>query len=677
MKDNVKPAKKPDAKPAPKLSQSPIPNDPWTSCGNCTQKPLVRPTCEDIGFEVKPYCRFLRADSLGGNSGQIRPTLKTKEETTNNPTPTNDPKPVTTETRTIIPGAEVITRTTTRSTTIHTVTTTIPLSVSDGGCVTLEIEDQYKGGNYEWKLASDNLVFVGDDGNKLETPNNIKTGDKVIVRALEKVGPAKVFVRDTVTGKCRNVMLNVVWIVFSEAKEKINPATGKEDPNDTIYGFDDFTWPESGASPSTPKPHYSHISIQSDKATRVHVKIEGGATASDFDYATGDGSVCSVIGQILTKPDGSEFDLKLQAGKATSTSTPPEEKTRLIVRCKGHDEQGNHTCKATQGLEFAKLGVHVYILKIIKVAVARIEDPEEAASTLKKPLVKQYEFKDFEKHANRLLKRAVVKCEIKDHTPPGTALEVRGFADKANGGVIFIPGQNQWEYLDKIQTGFPLTEVEGFRRVAIVHETMYRFVLKERANANAESIVITSPPGSVSTPREITFWDMDANGKWSESSDKSITMTGVKPHPRGGSEVSLSKRLALTHEVNTTKVVVSIGGFVKLNAKLSDRPVIVKDMSNIATVNPVSVAILHELGHSDLNLLDIRDAEESNNATNLMHHKMHNDSYPDIAKILPLHLLRYCRRPYHYDDEKDEDKAKPGDMDECQWDKANRKEAVR
>ena len=107
------------------------------------------------------------------------------------------------------------------------------------------------------------------------------------------------------------------------------------------YGYDDFDTPAVLTD--------DHICVKQSDYTFLHVKIEGGAVGTDFNFAGTDAALITPA-----TPDGiAEFDLRLDAAAEN------KKETDLHARCQ---------CPAATS--FALIKAHVYKEKVVDIVVS-------------------------------------------------------------------------------------------------------------------------------------------------------------------------------------------------------------------------------------------------------------------------------------------------------------------
>lgn len=351
------------------------------------------------------------------------------------------------------------------------------------------------------------------------------------------------------------------------------------------YGYDDFDTPSIGTD--------DHLSVKSDSETTLAVTIEGGALGSDFDFTCDDPMVCTVE----AAPAEAKFDLKIRAKTFQKMGTI----LRAKARCPSYSE-------------FASITVHVYSENLVKVGIVKVFDSKSSATALKFPSADYAEHQDL---ANEKLKEAVVKFKLRNIIKKNEGLDVA--FDQAKAGVLIF---------DINSAGGA-----GFRAI------------KEAVRPAIDEYCVVILRGM----KSYYYLDLPAR-----KGDKSITVRGmnvfmsVMPLGAGATQemVEITKNEGnIGYLASPLLFDHAAGEPLEFDAVAwSSNPIVIAEGDQ--TVDTLKWTILHEVGHSALNLQDIVDQKD------FMNHDVGNTDY----------RLRYCPRQSQYN---------PG-VTENQWEKIPR-----
>jgi len=589
------------------------------AAASCGGLPVEAPRTSPTVIEIEDHCKFIRADSKLPASA------------------------------TFFSGGEVI-------------------RAGDGGCVELKVKNPKAGTTYSWTELSNNIKLVDANREPLAA-NPPPTGTKVIVRAQDLPGEAKVEVRDS-EGNRGEAILEVVRITFSGCRSPSGTACPAVPANaNPVYGFDDCTTPNPPfLPPLAPRPpsntipplpedlRHPHISIESNKETHVHVKIEGNAKGPDFDFIDKD-TVFNIVG---SPPSSDDFVLTLKA-------KPNLEKEGAFLRvcCKGYGGNSvKHTCYKDKDKEFARLGVHVYAMKEVKVVVAKVYDPRYSsvaplpgtAAVAPGSATDSYlnyptdDYVAFAPDANKILRGAVVKYDFENYQGSANPIPLE-FADP-NGFFVYTPGFNGTQ--PELRSGGAalnqlkqVIQAPGRKRVAIIRKMKTAYYLAEAASPPTpaspppQKIEIKAHPRDIRLNESMTIGPETVVFTSAVESTKKIPGTDQKINP-GGATVTLQNPLLNPYPANA-EILYGAAGW-------STDPILVTE--GTSPVDHVRGTVLHEIGHTDLKLSDIVDAIPTSDATIIMHYQRGRKN----------ERLRYCPRPLRRKHSRD-----PSIKEENQW----------
>ena len=658
---------------------------PRSTCENC-QSTDSTPQSTDIEFD--PHCKYLRADSM-------RPLT---------------PKFIPAEIPSSVPGGQSIETSNRRNRWLLDKDTSgiaNPPRAHDGGVVTVKVKGNANTVGYIWEL-SDKAEFVKVDANGKVTgqyldmvpgsPTKYTGKGTMHVRALG--APGTVTVKAEKDGKTGTTQVEIVCITFEKCTQG---ARCSQAANFPIYGFDDcdpqppITRPPvnwnvgpnrttaiTPANPAPPAPPlsayehllYPHISVETNKPTHVHVKIEGNvAAATDFIFKTDATGVCEVLNASnpVLVPDTqtgprrapvTNVILQLKAKRVT----PQNNKTLLRVLCHGiNNNDRNHTCKND---EFAKLGVHVYLRKEVQVIVAKVFDSSKPGTT-----VSTCASTDFDNTTNsslnnkvKILNEAVVTYNMENYTNAspsnGVVVQTPGLVDiknhpdastmfDSNGFFLYYHGTlDGGPALAKLVSILGASNVSK-KYVAIVNKLKSIYVLKLPANAGSLTITVTAPMAKENS--ELTLSGLgppipaldattgrpvlDASGAPTYTTPTNTEPVKTTTVTRNASGATITLKTPLRHPYQA-------GAILEFSAAgWSSEPII---MTESGTVDDIMRIVMHEVGHTHLKLFDVNDVDVGGNITSrdaeaMMHFQAGTKD----------NLLRYCPRPRHYNPDVD------------------------
>ncbi|MFL6656560.1 MAG: hypothetical protein ACJ8GW_00665 [Massilia sp.] len=450
------------------------------------------------------------------------------------------------------------------------VLTTPCLIVNVGARISMTAADLpgESGGTYTWSSPSTKIQLVNT------------TGGTLVVKALAAPSAARDAETITVTRTAPDGSTKVKTVSLTVAKVTFSPAATQK------YGYDDFDTPLVLDD--------DHLSVKSSGDTLVNVKIEGGALGSDFNFVAVDPTVCTCD----PAPGTATFDLTVHA--------KTWQKKASVLQAK---------VKCPSAAVFAKITVHVYTEKVVKVLVAKVADSASAGTTL------TYATADYAAHqapANDKLKEAVVKYEITNFDAANNVTNV-AFDTDASGALSYDINNGGGAEFNLIKAAVTST-VAGQFRVVIIKEMKSYYYLSVAAAVGDTTITVRGA-NVFQAPMVL---DSGAN-------KETVTVTG-----NTGNVGTLSAPLAFAHPVGT-KVEFPAAGW-------GNDPIMIAEGS--ATLDVTKWTILHEVGHRALELMDIVDTKD------FMHFSQANTDY----------RLRFCPRVSKY---------KPG-VKENQWDKIPR-----
>lgn len=339
------------------------------------------------------------------------------------------------------------------------------------------------------------------------------------------------------------------------------------------YGYDNFDTPLD--------PDDDHISVRSGDFTFVSVLIEGGAIGSDFDFVCDDPKIC----MCLSAPGSAQFSLRINAKPWSKSSTA------LRVKAK---------CPA--GPIFATTTIHVYSEKIVKVLVAKVADLQSPGTALKFPGA------DYSAHqtiANEKLKEAVVRYEISNFDSNNGVTNV-SFDTFVRGGLEYDINGGGGAGFDMINQAVPPRDADAYRVVMV--RKMRSFYYLNLAAKKGETTV--SVRGNNVFSAEMPL-------------GKGTTAERIKVIKSVGNVGYLAAPLSYDHAIGETLEFPA--------AAWSNDPIIIAEGET--SVQQVCWTLLHEVGHSALELSDVVDPAD------FMHFEQSNSDY----------RLRYCPRQTRYD----------------------------
>lgn len=359
----------------------------------------------------------------------------------------------------------------------------------------------------------------------------------------------------------KTVNVTVAKVTFSAAPTQSN-------------GYDDFDTPGDPAD--------DHVCVKSAASSLVKVKIEGGVVGTDFDFACEPSGICTP-----DAPDGTPtFDLRLNAQRRQKAQTA------LLAKV-----------KCPSAAVFARLAVHVYTERVVRVLVAKVFDSTSPTSALANPGV------DYAAHqtpANDKLKEAVVRYEIANFGT-GAATDVAFDTDR-NGAVSYDINAGGGADVTAITNAVPGGADQY--RVIIVRRLKSFYYLSREAHVGDTTITVRG--SNVFTANNMPLGTGAAQELISVVSN-------------AGNVATLAAPLTKAHAVGEPLEFPAAGWSGSLT-----KPIFIQEGS--AAVDVAKWTVLHEVGHAALELADIVDP------TDFMHFQQ---SWTDYR-------LRYCPRTLKY-----------------------------
>lgn len=338
------------------------------------------------------------------------------------------------------------------------------------------------------------------------------------------------------------------------------------------YGYDDYDTPLIQDD--------DHVSIKSNSETFIGVKIEGGALGTDFSFVPDDAKVCTVD----AAPDKSEFDLRIQAKSWQKKAT--------VLRAK---------MKCSASTVCAALNLNVYAEKVVKVLVAKVANNAFSATALIYP---NADYAGHQTLANEKLKEGVVRFDLKNFTTDNSVVHV-DFGKNIDGALIFdINSQGGLEF-DLISASMNSNEPDQYR-VAIIKKMRSYYYLDRPVRKGDTSISVRG---------NNVFKAIMPLGKGQSLENIDVISTS-------GNIATLAKPLNFDHASGEPLEFPAV-------AWSTDPIIITEDAS---TLDITKWTILHEVGHSALELQDIVDL------TNFMNFHVGTTD----------NRLRYCPRESRY-----------------------------
>ena len=413
------------------------------------------------------------------------------------------------------------------------------------------------GGRYAWTTGSGKIRLLNASTQlatveALDTPSSARDAEVITVTRTGTDGK-------TVS---KTINVTVAKLTFSSSAAQSN-------------GYDDFDTPTNPAD--------DHLCVKSGASTVVKVAIEGGAIGTDFDFACEPASVCT------PEPPGgaATFDLRLTAQRHQKAQTA------LLAKV-----------KCPSAAVFAKLAVHVYTEKVVKVVVAKVFDSTSPTSALVNPAV------DYAAHqvpANDKLKEAVVRYEISNFGAGGASTDIAFDADR-NGAVSYDINAGGGSEVTAITSA--ITSTADKYRVVIVRRLKSFYYLSRAASVGDTTITVrgsnvftaANMPLGIGTNQEL-----------------------VSVVSNAGNVATLAAPLARAHPIGEPLEFPAAGWSGDL-----DNPIFIQEGD--APVDIAKWTILHEVGHAALKLADIVDRTDFMNF---------QQSWTDYR-------LRYCPRTLNY-----------------------------
>lgn len=383
-------------------------------------------------------------------------------------------------------------------------------------------------GAYEWTTSSAKITL----GNS--------TSSTVTVTALDQASASRDAETITVTRKQDGCPPVVKVVKVTVAKVTFSAAASQR------FGHDNFDTPAD--------PLDDHICIKKSDYTFLHVKIEGGAVGTDFDFICDDATVCTP----LPPPATAEFDLRLNAAAENKKDTDLHAKVK---------------CPAATS--FTHIRVHVYKEREVDVVVAKF-DKTKTGANLRFPTA------DYAAHstpANAKLKEAVVKYNITNYDPANAVTPV----NLVGGGATVTYDINGGGGADLTAIGAAMTGTGTKVRVAIIRDMKSVYILSAAAAAGDTTLVVTA--GS-------TFFHVgDTPPLGTGATRETIKITAL-----AGNTITCAK-LTKAHRA---------GEMIEFPAAgWSSDPILIIEGS--ATLDVTKWTVLHEVGHRALELADIID----------------------------------------------------------------------
>lgn len=384
------------------------------------------------------------------------------------------------------------------------------------------------GGSFQWTTPSTRVTLVNP------------TSATVTVRASDTVSSARgaesitvTFTPTTGAPVVKTAEVTVAKVTFSAAPSQ-------------RYGYDDFDTPAVLTD--------DHICVKQSDYTFLHVKIEGGAVGTDFNFAGTDAALITP-----TTPDGiAEFDLRLDAAAEN------KKETDLHARCQ---------CPATTS--FALIKAHVYKEKVVDIVVAKI-DKTTTGTNLRFPTA------DYSAHsatANAKLKEAVVKYNISNFDSANSVTPVNLAGGAATVAYDIAAGGGA----DVTAIGSAMTGTGTKIRLAVVRNMISVYKLSAAAAVGATSLTVTASS---------TFFQVgDTPPLGTGTTRENITISALS-----GNTITCN---ALTHAH-------AAGETIEFPAAgWASDPILIIEGNTALDV--IKWTILHEAGHRALTLADIED----------------------------------------------------------------------
>ena len=406
-----------------------------------------------------------------------------------------------------------------------------------GGRVTLTADDlpTFPTGTYTWRTTS----------NKIRLLNT--TGGSLTVEGLANPSAARdaetITVTRTATGCApvtKTVTVTVAKVTFSQAANQ-------------RYGYDDFDTPAD--------PLDDHISIKKSDHSFVHVVIEGGAVASDFDFVCDTPATClpAIPG------GGAVFDLRLNGGAVQKAETPLHAKVK---------------CPSAQS--FAQIQVHVYAEVLVEVVVAKIHDSTVAATAL------NFATADYSAHTaavNDVTKAAVVRYDITNYDAANAMTNVR--YDLDNNGVVTFDIAAADSGPELVAISAAMTGTGTKTRIAIVKDMKSYYYLSVAAAIGDTTLTVRGT--------SVFFTAGDAIPIGSGAGAENGVAASI-----AGNVITLTAPLTKAHAINTTLEFPAAGW--------STSPILIIEGSS--SVDIVKWTVPHEAGHHALGYSDIVDRND-------------------------------------------------------------------
>ena len=387
------------------------------------------------------------------------------------------------------------------------------------------------GGTFDWSTSSGKITL----DNARSPTVTVKAGASVSAsRGAETI---------TVTRKAKGCPDIVKVASVTVAKVTFSAAGGQR------YGYDDFDTPINSLD--------DHVSIKKSDYTLLHVKIEGGALGTDFDFVCDDPSLCTVVPPTAV----AEFDLRLDAGAENKKASD----LHAVVKCPG-------------AASFARIKVHVYKENVVDVVVAKF-DKTTAGTNLRFPTA------DYASHAtpaNAKLKEAVVKYNITNFSSTNAVTPVNLAGGAATVTFDIAAGGGA----DLTAIGAAMTGTGTKVRVAIIRDMKSVYFLSAATAVGATTVTVTGSS---------TFFQVGNTPPVGTGANReNITITALS-----GNTITCAP-LTKAHAVGEAIEFPAAGW--------SSDPILI--IEGAASLDVTKWTVLHEVGHRALTLADIIDTTD-------------------------------------------------------------------
>jgi hypothetical protein len=416
------------------------------------------------------------------------------------------------------------------------------------------------------------------------------------------------------------------------------------------YGYDDYVPPPDGAPSSTPSDRH-HVSVEKNRENHIWVVIEGGAVGSDFEFKSDDPTICDVA--IMEPYAGRDkFTLFLKGGARD------RHETTIRALCKGNGS-GQHSCALHGGgaappVCFALIQVHVYQRVVVNVMVLKAWDSRRLATALANPAY-DYTAQAVVDQFNQKTMEAVVEFKLipyvspPDPSNPSNPLYTSDannvfdipYDDNGDGALTLnIVGSSGAEF-DVLRNAFPTGD---FKRVVIVRRMVSNYYLARNAAAGDWQLVIQASSVFFKLNDELSVPGEPPTTPTTPATPPipPFRIIGIGSASDGNTILTLNRALTVAHFVGEPIPFPAAGWSTDpIAIAEGDRP----------NVTRSGWTIVHECGHAALTFRDLKDSEDTAQATCVMHFQ---EGSAD-------HRIRYLPRPRRYD---------PGE--EAQWDHIER-----